>query len=350
MTPGSAEFAKDALAAFASDANARLAELFALWREELPVSGGQVTAAQLFDCVSELTLRGGKRLRPALACFAALCFDHELPNTVLLDAALSTELLQTALLIHDDIMDRDDTRRGGPTVHRQLEVATDDAHDGASLAILAGSVAYALSDRLLAETGLPDDRYRAANAELIRMKYEVLYGQLFDMVAGAPPSVIHQWKTSSYTTLGPMRLGAAVAGAPPSAIPTLAAVATPLGRAFQMRDDLLGVFGESAATGKAVGADLREGKRTDLVSYVLEHGDDGQVAAVEAVLGHPDASVEAVSAACEAIEGCGARAWVVQEIDSLTKAAIQRIERADLRSEGANLLEGVARALAVRDR
>ena len=239
-------FGHNALTKFATRANHRLKEHFDRWRSELPGSSGIPATTDLFGCVIDLTLRSGKRIRPALAYHTALCFEHELSKEVLLDASLSVELLQTALLIHDDIMDQDDVRRGGPSTHKELEELTGNDHLGASLGILAGTIAMALSDRLLIEAGLPDARYRAANAELVRMKYEVNFGQLLDMVGGASTEVIHRWKTASYTTMGPLRLGAAMAGAGPYRSAGLFDVGEPLGRAFQMRDDLLLSIGQLA--------------------------------------------------------------------------------------------------------
>ena len=345
-----AQFGHNALFAFAMDANRRLSEHFERWRNELPSSVGVPTTEGLFDSVVDLTLRSGKRVRPAIAYHTALCFDHGLPKEVLLDASLSIELLQTALLIHDDIMDQDDVRRGGPTTHRELSDTTGDEHLGRSLALLAGSVAYALSDRLLVEAGLPDNRYRPANAELIRMKYEVSFGQLLDMVGGASTRTIHKYKTSSYTTMGPMRLGAAVAGVSPFRSAGLFEVGEPLGRAFQMRDDLLGVFGDAEKLGKPVGSDLRTGKQTDLVSWVMNHGSGADIEAVKAVLGVSDAPDDTIYDACVAIERSGAKKAVEGEIETLTNRAVVAAKQAGLQPAGAQFLIAIARMLVSRDR
>ena len=344
-----AQFGRNALAKFATLANHRLEEHFARWRSELPVSTGVPTTDDLFACIVDLTLRSGKRIRPALAYYTAQCFEHEISEEVLLDASLSVELLQTALLIHDDIMDQDDFRRGGPSTHKELETLTGDAHLGASLGTLAGDIALALSDRLLIEAGLPDDRYRAANAELVRMKYEVNFGQLLDMVGGAAIEMIHRWKTASYTTMGPMRLGAAVAGAGPYRSAGLFEVGEPLGRAFQMRDDLLDIFGDASKLGKPVGSDLRTGKQTDLVTWVLERGSQPDIEAVRAVFGVGDASHAALERACHAMERSGAREWVESEIDRLTSHALDATKKAGLQPKGAQFLISVARLLAVRE-
>ncbi len=342
----SAQLLKD----FAERSEARLRGHFDRWRSELPQSKAPVSTSDLFNQVVDLTLRPAKRLRPALAYYTALCFDHQLSDVIILDSALSVELLQSALLIHDDIMDADLSRRGGPTVHVEMTKATGDPHEGNSLALLAGGIAYALSERILLEAGLPNLRYVAANAELIRMKYEVLYGQLLDMVGGAEPEVIHRWKTSSYTTQGPMRLGAAVGGAKNPDVVLLEGFSNPLGRAFQMRDDMLGVFGDSAKTGKAVGADLRAGKNTDLVQWVREHGTKEQIAALDSVFKQPGADQQAVDTACEAIEASGARQHVQAQIETFSQEAVAALDKSSLRPVGARFLRGIASLLAQRDR
>ncbi|MCA9565267.1 MAG: polyprenyl synthetase family protein, partial [Myxococcales bacterium] len=168
-----AALASDTLGRFASLVDARLRRRFSEWRDELPVSGVSPDSTDLFDAVAELTLRPAKRIRPALAYYAAQCFEHDVPEDSLFDAVLAVELLQTALLIHDDIMDRDDVRRGGPSVHAHMRGFGGDEHRAVSLAILAGSSAYALSKRVLFEANLPLPCFHAACAELVRMEYEV---------------------------------------------------------------------------------------------------------------------------------------------------------------------------------
>ncbi len=334
---------------FATWADARLRDHFERWRDELPRVACTPSPEALYDQVVDLTMRGGKRLRPALVYHTALCFEHGLDPETLLDASLSVELLQASLLIHDDIMDRDEVRRGGPTVHHALAEQAGDDWTGVSLGMLAGSLAGLLAQRLLLETNLHPQRYIAASAELLRMNYEVLFGQQLDIVKGAPPGDIHRWKTSSYTTLGPMRLGGALGGAREPQVAILAAYGEPLGRAFQMRDDLLGVFGKAGITGKPVGADLRAGKRTDLVERTLTVAPAEERATLEAVLGDPEASDEAVAAACALIERVGVRAEVEREIEDLTNDAIAALETDQLRPAGVPFLVDVASWLARRE-
>ena len=300
--------------------------------------------------MTELTLRGGKRVRPALAYHAAYCFDHGLGDECLLDAALSVELLQTYLLIHDDVMDEDGERRGGPSVHVAMTRQTGSEPRGRSLAILAGDLGCAMAQELLVATTLPKERAIAAMRELVRMQWEVIQGQLLDVVGGAPPAVVQDAKTASYTTRGPVRLGAALAGADASATACLERYGTPLGQAFQLRDDLLGVFGKAASLGKPVGADIRAGKRTALVEEALAEADESQRAVLSSTLGDAAASDEDVAAACRVIEETGARRRTEALIDQLTTEALAVIADCGLREEGLSFLRGVALLLADRDR
>jgi geranylgeranyl diphosphate synthase type I len=304
----------------------------------------------MIRAIMALTLRGGKRVRPALAYGAANCFDHGLDESALLDGVLSLELLQTYLLIHDDVMDDDDQRRGGPAVHVVLSEQSGSENLGRSLAILAGDLACAMAQELLLHPALPPQRVRAALAELARMQWDVIQGQQLDLLAGAPPEAIHDAKTASYTTRGPLRLGAVLAGAPAHDVERMERLGRPLGRAFQVRDDLLGVFGRAEATGKPVGADLRAGKRTELVEYALTRGSADQQKEVRALLGQRDAPEAQVQRVCAILEQTGARQWSEDLVLSLTEQAQEALRESSWQEEGAAFLSDITRRLAKRDR
>lgn len=347
----SAARARGELQQFTQRADARLRELAQAWLARSLEGDRTPSPREMVGAVVGLTLRGGKRIRPALAWFAARCFEHGLPEAALLDAALSVELLQTYLLIHDDVMDGDPERRGGASVHVALGRLAGDEAMGRSLAILAGDLACAMAQDLLVRAGLPAARLGPALAELVRMQWEVIQGQHLDMVGGADPAQIQDAKTASYTTRGPVRLGAAVAGAPAEALDRLERYGTPLGRAFQIRDDLLGTFGKAADLGKPVGADLRAGKRTELIEAALAAANEAQRAALLAAHGNPAASPERIAAACRVIEETGARRRSEAMIERLTAEALAALEGGGgLLEGGLEPLRGVALLLAGRDR
>ncbi len=243
-------------------------------------------ALALWAAVREFSLRGGKRLRPLLVELAyGGLGGTERART--LRAACSIELMQTFLLVHDDVMDRSDQRRGAATVHRHFEQTTGDAHEGEALAILAGDLASAYGAEAIRSAGFGPE----VTARALVLYHEIVtdecYGQALDM-AGAQSDEdalrIFHFKTTRYTIEGPLHLGAVLASAPSETLTALSAFARPLGAAFQLRDDVLDLFGDEAVTGKPVGTDVREGKRTLLVLEAL--GD--AAAEVEAALDEGD--------------------------------------------------------------
>ncbi|WP_169747719.1 polyprenyl synthetase family protein [Demequina subtropica] len=272
---------------------------------------------------------GGKafRGRLLLAAFEAAEGGDRLPAEQLAGAL---ELFQTAALLHDDVLDGSDTRRGRPAAHRAFEALHraagwpgDAAAYGRAGAILAGDVALVAAMR-----GAAVAARRAGDtvADLFdEMAALVTAGQHLDMRVAAAPwtdldslehdiRAVMRAKTASYTAEFPLALGAAAAGASPATVNALRTAGLPLGVAFQLRDDVLGLTGSPETTGKPVGDDLREGKRTLLVWHALAHGDPAERKAVHAVLGDPAATAEATSAAIAAIESSGALAAAEREI------------------------------------
>ena len=336
------------LGRFAARFDDELRSRFARAREEIHEpregAGGEV----LLDTIEDLTLRGGKRLRPYLAHLAALSVEPEERLGGLLTACCALELLQTYLLIHDDIMDGDDMRRGGPTAHRLLASAVGDDEGGRMLAILAGDLAATMSRRALEVAPLDPERRGRAAQELSRMEWEVIQGQTMDLLGSPDVETMHDLKTASYTTRGPVRFGAALAGAGEEALASLIAYATPLGLAFQLRDDLLDMTGDSTRTGKAVGTDLLEGRVSAVIAEALARADDAQQQRIRAAWGvsetHPDQLTDALAAIEQtgALEACSRRAR------DLTTRATDALDRALLREEGRQGLQQIARALAAR--
>lgn len=307
-------------------------------------------ALELVEAVAALTVRGGKRLRPAVtvAAFRSVAPERDWRET--LDAGAALELLQSYLLIHDDWMDGDDQRRGGPAVHAALAKKLGDAHLGASLAVLAGDLGSAYAQRLVLGS-LPYARDAAAVLDaFVRMQVEVVMGQSLDLLASPDVSRMQQLKTGSYTVEGPLRLGARIGGASAQQMRALEAFGTPLGEAFQVRDDLLGTFGDPRATGKPAGNDLRAGKRTALVRECEHLLSESERAPLTRVLGRKDATDEEVAAATELFVRSGARKNVEQRLSELLERAQAALEGGGLADPGRSMLREIAGALAIRDR
>jgi len=332
------------LRSYAERVNGELRSLFRWARKDLrPAAGG---GEILLDAIEDLTLRGGKRLRPYLSHLAAVSIAPEPEIPGLLGASIALELLQTYLLIHDDIMDGDDIRRGGPTVHVLL--AEGDAERGRMLGILAGDLAATLARRTLQRAGVQGDRRLRAAEELTWMEWEVIQGQTLDVLGSPDVRTMHDLKTGSYTTRGPVRNGAAIAGAGPEAVTALESYARPLGLAFQLRDDLLDVTGDPGKTGKAVGIDLREGRVSAVIDEARRRADPGQGRRIAAAWGRDDVSPQDLTDALAAIAETGAIEACVERITRWTGEAIEAVESAGMRDEGVTGLRQIARALAAR--
>jgi len=323
---------------------------------------GELTAA-----LEEFVLRGGKRLRPAFAYWGWRAVidepdDPTDPDALRLFAAL--ELLHACALVHDDVIDASATRRGLPTVHRLFcdRHRANDWHGsseqfGISAAILLGDLALVWADDIVATAGLPEDARHRVQKVWAAIRTEVLGGQYLDIVAEssradsvASAMTVNVYKTASYTISRPLQLGVAAAADRPDVQEAFHEVGTNLGVAFQLRDDVLGVFGDPVVTGKPSGDDLRSGKRTVLWAEAVELAQRTDPAAADllrASLG-TELSDAAVKELCAVIESVGALAAVEARIDELTRKALDIIDSAPI-SPGAKVgLAELARLAANR--
>src|SRR6516165_5848930 len=296
-------------------------------------------------------LAGGKRLRPAF-CYWGWRGAGGPDGPEIIKAAAALELLHAGALVHDDLMDASDTRRGQPSVHRQFEARHagrgwhgSAAAFGMGAAILLGDLLICWTDEMFHASGLPPDALRRGRPVLDRMRTEVFAGQYLDLlgqaigdetVAGALRVV--EFKTAKYTIERPLHLGAALAGAGldpagdggPVGDGSLAAAYTayglPLGIAFQLRDDILGVFGDPAQTGKPAGDDVREGKRTVLLAIARSRATAAQARVIDRYLGDPLLDEAGTAEIRAAITGTGAVAECERMIGRHVSEAIAALE------------------------
>jgi geranylgeranyl diphosphate synthase type I len=306
-------------------------------------------------------LSGGKRLRPAFAYWGyrgAGGIDSDAAVT----AFAALELVQGLALIHDDVMDGSDTRRGEPSVHRRFAAVHRSAgwHGdpdgfGTAAAILCGDLCMVWSDELLHTSGLDPAAIARLRPEFDRMRTEVTVGQYLDVqtqAAGlsstARASLVARFKSGKYTIERPLLIGAAAADAGPDVVSAYAAYGLPLGEAFQLRDDVLGVFGDPAVTGKPAGDDLREGKRTYLVAATLEAIEGTDRKNLERHLGDPDLDAAGVDRLRGIIDGSGALARTEARITELTAAALSALDTAGLDEEAKGVLTALAGAATRR--
>ncbi len=306
--------------------------------------------SELVGAIERLTTRGGKRLRPLVLCAGCRAVDPGVPLERVVQAAAGLELLQSYLLIHDDWMDGDDRRRGGPSVHADLRASLSDKHLADSLAILCGDLASGFSWELLEQAPFPHGRRQEAMAVLGSMHREVIYGQQLDLLGHPDVSLIHHLKTGSYTVRGPLRLGAILADASEEELRALDRFAEPLGIAFQLRDDLLGIFGNSEKIGKVAGNDLRAGKNNAVVAEARTLLRGSELEALRQVLGNRRAGARKVGAAVELLRRSGARERVEERMLQMVRQAREDLQKSTIRPEGTELLLQLVQLLVVRDR
>jgi geranylgeranyl diphosphate synthase type I len=335
----------DFLAAYAQVAEPRLRSF--LEQRLAEVAHLPVDLGGAFSALREYVLRGGKRLRGALVVLGCEAAGGD--RAWALDPSIGVELLHAYLLIHDDFMDRDETRRGGPTIHAQLGRDTRSAHLGASLAVLLGSLCEAWALELVVSAPVAPERTSKAARLLARALQEVTVGQMEDLAAplgrelrASEVLAVEQMKTGSYTFELPLRLGAVLGGGGEALLELLSKFALPLGQAFQIVDDLLGSLGSPELTGKPNASDLREGKRTLLIARALEMGSDRDVARLRAGLGRTDLSDGEAAELRDVLLRSGAARACRDEAERLCADAIAALERSAMPAAAAEALRQIA--------
>lgn len=318
---------------------------------------------RLVGLLSDFVLDGGKRMRPrfALAGWTAADTDGSPVPDEVVTACAALELIQACALIHDDIIDASDTRRGRPTVHRTAEAAHRDAgwagdagRYGVSQAILIGDLALTWADEMFVNSGVSGDALTRALTPWYAMKTEVLSGQMLDILAEASgatdeatPARVNRFKTAAYTVERPLHIGAELAGAGPGTVAALRNYGVAVGQAFQLRDDLLGVFGDPAVTGKPSGDDLREGKRTLLLARATTLADPAEVDFLLGVIG-TELDEATLERARRVLVDSGAVATVEEEIEALTTRALDAIDTDAVTARGRETLRDLAAAATRR--
>ena len=321
---------------------------------------------ELSEHINEYNLRGGKRIRPAFVVEGYRAVGGK-DFDAIYDAALAIETMEGYLLIHDDMMDRDDLRRGGKTVHRiyrewfKEKLNGDDKeaeHFGNSLAIDAGDIVETFGPELIATSNFPAERKIEAIKRYTTITRYTGYGQALDLIVDKLPIneitekhviTIHKFKTSLYTITGPLQIGVILAGGTKEQQSIMEQYGENLGIAFQIQDDLLGVYADEKKLGKPVGSDLKEGKRTLLILKALEKGTPEQQARLKSFLGKQDITPEEVKEAQEIIKETGSLDYSKQLAIDYAKKGIQAIENADFNQEAKEYLLGIADYLINRE-
>jgi geranylgeranyl pyrophosphate synthase len=293
---------------------------------------------ELIQTAATYMSRGGKRLRPYLVYLGYRGFGGR-SETAILRLSVAQELQHNGWLIHDDFIDRDLRRYGGPNVagaYRTKFAASatpGGRHLADSMAILAGDVAVVSAIATILNSSFPDS-YRLAAASILQQRnLEVLGGETIDVLLPTLPLAkvtperileMYRLKTGSYSFVAPLQIGATLAGAPAAQLPGIAAFGEPLGVAFQIVDDLLGMFGNEDELGKSVLSDLREGKRTILVTSALALAQPDQAQRLTELLGNPKSGYRHLAESRKILENSGAKTHTEQlarrQVDQALKA------------------------------
>ncbi len=312
--------------------------------------GGDAEPSVLLAAVQALTMRGGKRLRPAMLVASFRAVRPDAIWTSAAPACAALELFQSYLLIHDDWMDGDALRRGGPSVHTQLRERFGAEPLGDALAILAGDSASAMAWELFVEGALACPGGSRAIATFARIHQEVVLGQEMDLRSARDVARMQRLKTGSYTVQGPLEIGALLSGGEPAMLDALRRFGEPLGEAFQVKDDLLGLFGDPAELGKPVGTDLRMGRRNALLRECERLLPAEERQRLEAVMAEAPLSEDQVRAIAQQLEHAGIRARVEERLEGLLASALAALESTPFHEPGKSMLRELAERMVRRDR
>jgi geranylgeranyl diphosphate synthase, type I len=304
-----------------------------------------------------LVLAGGKRLRPAFCHWAFVGSGGDSLDPSVVDAGAALELLHSFALVHDDVMDDSLVRRGADAIHVQFhkthaksDLRGEGRRYGEGVAILVGDMAFVYADKLM------NSAPQTAIEVFTELRVELNVGQYLDVSATARSDAtvpmarkIAQFKSGKYTVERPLHLGAALAGRFEELADGLSAYGIPVGEAFQLRDDVLGAFGDAEVTGKPVGGDLREGKPTALLAVARQRASDADSKYLDAHYGNNDITDEQVAELQRILVDTGARKYVEDSIDQLTEAGLEAVDALDVTEEAKQQLAALAEFLAGRD-
>lgn len=321
------------------------------------------SAIEVMQNLKEFNLRGGKRIRPTLMIHAYKCFSEPDEKDIIY-ASLAVELMEGFLLIHDDITDQDDLRRGGPTFHKIYEKKynflkrTSPARFGENIAIVAADMQNSLANEIITSSNFSAEILNKIVKKYHEVALKTEYGWLLETMVYAKQASevteqeimkVNEFKTAGYTIEGPLHMGATLAGVDQKELNLLTDFAVPLGIAFQIQDDILGMYGNEAKLGKPIGSDLREGKITLLIVKALGKASEEQKKILLDNLGKQNLTLEDINAVRKIIMDTGSLDYSKRLTEELINKAKNTISDADFRPEGKDFLLGIADFMVQRE-
>lgn len=332
------------------------------WQKELALGFGfnakqKALVSQIIDHAREHNLRPAKRLRGSFVHYGYL-LNHAEPDERIWSVAMAVELVHTALLIHDDFMDQDATRRGKPTTHEYF--AQGDVHYGHAMAVSVGDAVLCVGFQLLMDSGFEQEPLKKAMSKMLRGIANTAHGQAYDVSLEKMKNTwseddvitLHKAKTSIYTYENPLYIGGYLGRVSAEALMSLHAYAMDGGVAFQLQDDILGVFGDPEKTGKSANSDLLQGKATLLVMKVFHEGTSSQVHALENVWGKRNASEAHIDDAKQAIIDSGSLAYsnaMSRKYAAQAAGYAHALRAMHLNVEAIDYIEGIAEYMVHRE-
>lgn len=315
---------------------------------------------RMLEVCSDFVIGGGKRLRPAFVYFGWKAAGGTGNEDTILQAAIPMELVHAGALVHDDVMDNSDSRRGKPTVHKIFEKEMGGEEVGRSLAIVAGDMILALADEAMSAYPSFGGRYQEARQCFDEMCKEINFGQHLDVVGNLLPEVSEEWimlvmryKTAGYTVEKPLLVGAILGGASEKVLKGLSEYGIKLGIAFQIKDDILGMFGSEKKVGKPVDSDLKEGKKTLLVSKTFEklsaEGRKEELGKFKSILGNHKLTENDYEWCQNLMRETGAVDYCQQLVEKLTEEAAVVLKDVEIDSEARRFLLGISEFLVARE-
>lgn len=322
------------------------------------------TYAQLWQSIEKLILAGGKRFRPYMLLATYQAYRPTEPLGSVLPAAVAQELIHSAMLVHDDIIDRDTIRYGVQNIAGQYNESykayvhdeTERSHMSLSAALLAGDALIADAHKVLRKTESPTHLIDHAEDILNSVIFEVIGGELLDTEVAFLPKgsisahTIARYKTASYSFVGPITTGAVLAEAPENDITILREFSIMLGIGYQLRDDILGTFGDEAVTGKSTTTDIKEGKRTYLVEQFDRLASKEQSLVFSRIFRRYDATNEEIQKVKQLLIDSGALEKVEQKIKELRQLSLEKIDQLSLSDETKKVYEGLVEYCLSRDK
>jgi geranylgeranyl diphosphate synthase type I len=323
------------------------------------------TSYRVIKALEEFNLRGGKRLRASLTFYSFKCFSEKKPDAKIIRASIAIELIQSFLLIHDDIIDRDSLRRGGPTMHKIFEKIgekdfyfrknlKEKKHFGMAMAILVGDICSALANILLSEIEIKNKS--EILYEINKVVRDTNFGQVIDLRNGYSDKLtkntalkIYKLKTANYSIETPIKIGAILAGASRKELNKIKEYSELLGIAYNIQDDLLELFGENKKFGKPMGSDLKEGKKTLIILKTLEKATEKEAIFIKEKLGNVKMTNKDIEKIKKIMIQTGSLDYCIKYAKKLIKKANEIVAEQNYKKEGREFILGIGDYLLERE-